>query len=399
MENREGTQGKRIVFVIAHLGPGGAQRVVTDVANALATCDLEFHVVTILDHPADAYRLDSSVRRHRLSDLGDRESDEAVSRLRSKRQPLVTALANSRFVGAPLRIGRGLRYFSRTIGRLRSELKAIAPDIVLSFLTRTNVQTILATRGLSVRILVSERNDPKLQRQKGWLKFLRRWVYRWSDVVTANTLGAVTVLEELLPKAKVAYLPNPVRVPRSREVAEYFAPTFICMARLVHQKGIDVLLRASARVFDVLPGWRLAIIGDGPLRNELESVAHDLGISGTVDWLGYVDDPFPYLRAAQFFVSTSRFEGSPNALLEAMSCGLPAIVTDASPGPLELIGNEEAGLIVPVDNVEATAAATIRLATDGALRSSLGGVAVARVAGHQPEAAIQIWRELLLSTD
>ena len=135
-------------------------------------------------------------------------------------------------------------------------------------------------------------------------------------------------------------------------------------------------------------------MGDGPLRNDLEALARELGIASRIDWFGHVDNPVPYLRASQVFVLTSRFEGSPNALLEAMACGLPAVVSNASPGPLELIG-DDAGLIVPVEDVEATADGMVRLATDEALRARLGQAALARTQIHQLDRAMQVWLELL----
>jgi glycosyltransferase involved in cell wall biosynthesis len=164
---------------------------------------------------------------------------------------------------------------------------------------------------------------------------------------------------------------------------------------LVDQKGLDVLLRAWAKASAVVTGWRLAIVGDGPLREELQALARELQISEQVDWLGHVADPVAFLKAAKFFVLTSRFEGSPNALLEAMACGLPSIVTDASPGPLELIGDEEAGLIVPVEDVDATARAIERLAGNQVLRVRLGSAALGRSKVHQLDRAIQTWLELL----
>ena len=75
--------------------------------------------------------------------------------------------------------------------------------------------------------------------------------------------------------------------------------------------------------------------------SELKEQARKLGVEDSVDWVGHVSDPFPLLRGAKLFVMTSRFEGTPNALLEAMACGLPAVVSDASPGPCELIGTDE----------------------------------------------------------
>jgi GalNAc-alpha-(1->4)-GalNAc-alpha-(1->3)-diNAcBac-PP-undecaprenol alpha-1,4-N-acetyl-D-galactosaminyltransferase len=279
--------------------------------------------------------------------------------------------------------------------RLRAKLTEIAPDVVLSFLTQTNVITILATRGLSVRTIISERNDPKLQHHRRRVELLRRLLYRWSDLVTANTHAALDSLQEYVPEGKLAFLPNPVAIPPARENASFTAPTYLSVGRLVPQKGIDTLLKASAEALQHLSGWRLAIIGDGPLRAQLQALAQELEIAERVDWLGQVSDPFPYLRAAQFFVSTSRFEGSPNALLEAMSCGLAAVVTDASPGPLELVGNGEAGIVVPANDVEATAAAIMRLATDGELRASLGKAAAQRSEPHRLDTALATWRELI----
>ena len=111
--------------------------------------------------------------------------------------------------------------------------------------------------------------------------------------------------------------------------------------------------------------------------------------------MGHVKEPAPYLRVAEFFVLTSRFEGSPNALLEAMAVGLPAVVSDASPGPIELIGGAAAGLVVPVEDVDATAAAILKLAQDADLRGRLEEAAKAMTSGHQLDNAMQTWLNIL----
>jgi len=416
MRNRPGARPRRLAFVIAHLGLGGSQRVLATAANVLAKGDTEVHLITILDDHEDAYQLDPLISRHRLRNpdyvvRGDenvaiskpgepKSSRNARNALSSKLKQALRSAAEAKIIGPPLRSALGVLDICLTVGRLRAKLNEIAPDVVLSFLTQTNVITILATRGLPVRTIVSERNDPALQKHRRRVELLRRLVYRWSDVVTANTQGALSSLEGYVPKDKLAFLPNPTLILSTHKSAQLSSPTFICVARLVDQKGIDILLKGSAQALQSLPGWRLAIIGDGPLREEMQNLARDLKIAERVDWLGEVSDPFPYLRAAQFFVSTSRFEGSPNALLEAMSCGLSSIVTDASPGPLELIGDEEAGLIVPVNDVEATAAAIIRLATDEDRRVSLSQAAARRAHPHQLGLALEVWRELMhVATD
>ena len=245
---------------------------------------------------------------------------------------------------------------------------------MLSFLTQTNILTVLATRGLDTHIVISERNDPRLQRHRPRVEWFRRVVYPWADVVTANSKGALEALQAFVPKEKLAFLPNPLADPPSSETFAFAAPTVITVGRLVEQKGIDVLLTAWAKVVAALPEWRLALVGDGPLSDKLKEQARGLGIDHRVDWVGHVSDPFPLLRGAKLFVMTSRFEGTPNALLEAMACGLPAVVSDASPGPCELIGTGEdaAGLIVPVEDAGATADAIIRLARDETLRRHFG---------------------------
>ena len=224
---------------------------------------------------------------------------------------------------------------------------------------------------------------------------LRRLLYRRSDVVTANSRGALDALEDFVPRSKLAFLPNPLDMAGSGRPVALAAPTMISVTRLVEQKGVDVLLKAAARAFEVLPDWRLAIVGGGPLRKSLETLGRELGIADRVDWFGHVAEPIPYLKAAKLFILTSRFEGSPNALLEAMACGLASIVSDASPGPLELIGEEKAGLIVAVEDIEATAAAMVRLAQDERLRAHLGAAALERARAHEIDGAIEVWLKLL----
>jgi GalNAc-alpha-(1->4)-GalNAc-alpha-(1->3)-diNAcBac-PP-undecaprenol alpha-1,4-N-acetyl-D-galactosaminyltransferase len=389
---------KKLVLVIAHLGPGGAQRVVANAVEVLAERGLELHVIVFTDR-ADAYPIDPRVECHFWSprrgsrgtvEPNGKEGDsdlqwptDAKPGIRSLRRFVPNGIA---FSIELIRISAWLR---RTIQRLE-------PDAVLSFLTQTNIMTVLATRGLDVHTVISERNDPRLQRHRPRIELLRRLVYRRADVVTANSRGALTALEAIVPKDKLAFLPNPLMAAATSEATVFAAPTVITVGRLVAQKGLDVLLAAWAMVVEMLPDWRLAVVGGGPLEAELRALAAKLNIANSVDWIGQVRDPFPLLRGAEFFVLTSRFEGTPNALLEAMACGLPAIVSDASPGPCELIGPDgSAGLIVAVEDARATAEAIIRLARDEALRRRLGLAARERARAHEADRAIEVWLRLL----
>jgi len=392
---------KRVAFILPHLGPGGAQRVAATAANALIELGIEMHVITILDNHPDSYALDSKVLRHRNkgSQGGAKSSkvgtpkDETLNEDQPVRR-VVRTFARLSVVRRPLgAVGFAVNLTERARW-LRRLIQSIRPDAVLSFLTQTNIITILATRGLGIRTIVSERNDPRLQHHRRRVVALRKLTYPWANVVTANTRGAVCAMESFIPKKNLAFLPNPLKSHVLSASVSFAEPTFITVTRLVEQKGVDVLLKAAAIAFNKVPNWHVAIIGDGTLRHELQALANKLGIATRVHWYGHVDNPIPYLKAADAFILTSRFEGSPNALLEAMACGLPPIVSDASPGPLELVGNK-AGLIVPAEDVNATAEAIVALASDNELRRRLGAAALERTRIHELDNAMKIWRDLL----
>jgi glycosyltransferase involved in cell wall biosynthesis len=400
---RERPRPKRITFVIAHLGAGGAQRVAATAANALVARGVEVHLVKVFNDPSDAYAVDPRVHRYSLGaplraprrakrGILSEMFDACADAIRDS--DLYRRALEFEIVRRPMSVVAFIVELQRRTRGLRTSLRRIAPDAVLSFLTQTNILTLIAARGLPMRVVISERNDPAKQQHNLRVLLLRNLLYRRSDVVTANSAGAVESLASFVPREKLALLPNPLSMSDCGAAVCFKQSTFITVTRLVAQKGLDVLLKAAAIALAELPGWRLAIVGGGPLREELQSLAQDLGIAPRIDWLGYLDDPIPYLRASKFFVLTSRFEGSPNALLEAMACGLASVVADASPGPLELIG-DDAGLVVPVEDAAATAAAIVRLANDEGLRARLGEAAVKRTEMYQVDAAMRVWLELL----
>lgn len=354
-----------VLLVICHLGHGGAQRVVCNLANAL--CRQGYRVTILLTARRDnnALNLDPSVRLEFLVYDPPRWSFAHLA---------------------------GLYHMGRWLPKLRARIKRINALCVVSFIRPTNVQVLIAFLGLrDRRIIVCERNDPQRQVFGRHWALLSRLLYRTADLVTFNSEGVRSSLAAYVPEGKLHYLPNILTIPASQCVEQFPGPVVLAVGRLVPQKGYDVLIKAFAQVRERMADWRLVFLGEGPQEAELQKLAENLGVATRIEWRGHVADPFAFYRGASIFVLPSRYEGMPNALLEAMSFGLPAIVSDASPGPLEVIDQGENGLIVPTDDVAELAAALTHLAGDEAARKRLGAAARQRVQAFLPDRAINDW--------
>ena len=289
----------------------------------------------------------------------------------------------------------GLRY-----RRLRALLQQQRPKRVLALLTKTNILCSAAVWDLPIHLVVSERNDPRLQSIDRLWSRLRCVYYRRADVVTANTEGVLEALQAMGPWQRLALLPNPLptalTLQDSHEPPVHREAEVLAVARLVPQKGLDVLIRAFASLPEsVRDGWSLTLVGDGPELATLQALASDAGLRDLVHFEGFRSDPLVFMRRASIFALPSRFEGMPNALLEAMAAGLPSVVTDASPGPLEMVRNGHQGLVVPTDDVSAFAAALQKLMLDGDLRNRCGVAARTTLRALDWDVVESHWRSVL----
>jgi glycosyltransferase involved in cell wall biosynthesis len=247
-------------------------------------------------------------------------------------------------------------------------------------------------------VIISERNDPRRLVRFGLWDLMWRKHYRSADLVTANTRGALLDMCDYVEPEKLAFVPNPLVFENDNGNdggGISSAPLLLTVGRLVWDKAHDVLLDAFALLGDDMGEWRLAVVGDGRMREALQSQATSLGIAKRVDWHGIVREPHTLYGSASIFAMPSRVEGMPNALLEAMSCGLPVVVSDGAPGPLELVENEVTGLVVPVNDAGALAAALRRLADDPQLCSRLGNAARERVAEYDLPRALAQWESVI----
>jgi len=263
------------------------------------------------------------------------------------------------------------------IVRLRRIIKNELPDIAMSFLANNYliVSTIFPKR-LNLKLIISERNTIsytlRFSKFRIVKKIISKILYRKADTIVAISKG---VKEDLiktlkLPQEKVKVIYNPLDIDKIKRMAkeeinhpwlvnkEY--PVIINVGRLIYQKGQDILLKAFKIVNEKIES-RLIVLGEGPLLNELKNLTKQLNIEDKVDFVGFQKNPFSFISKSDVFVLSSRWEGFPNVLIEAMACGVPVISTDCPSGPNEIIENGKNGILVKVDDVYGLAEAILSI--------------------------------------
>jgi glycosyltransferase involved in cell wall biosynthesis len=284
------------------------------------------------------------------------------------------------------------------IGAVRARKNALCqafgllrPDLVVSFLTRTNILSVLAARGLDLPVIISERNNPALQTVGPVWGALRRWSYPRADGLVTMTAGAMRYFADTVPP-RIWVIPNPATAPASLPDACSDGRTIAAVGRLVPQKGFDLLLEAFAKAKDAIPEWRLVLWGEGPDRTALEAQRDRLGLAGRVEMPGVTNRPGEWIAHTDVFVLSSRFEGWGLVVGEAMAAGLPVISFDCKWGPAEMIEHDRSGILVPNGDVDALAATLVNLCRDRDKRETIGRAAAERMRQFTPERIIAEWQ-------
>jgi glycosyltransferase involved in cell wall biosynthesis len=266
---------------------------------------------------------------------------------------------------------------------LRRYLKHEQPDAILSFLNYANIVSVWARRlsGLSNRLVLSEHNtlSSAVQHAAGLklrlMPLFIRCFYRWADVVVAVSKGVADDLTKAagVSRNQIKVIYNPVVTPQLRAKVQapiehpWFEnenlPVILSVGRLAEQKDFCTLIRAFARWQRNHEG-RLLILGEGEERPKLEALVKQLNLEKYVGLPGFVPNPYPYMAKATMFVLSSKWEGLPTVLIEAMYCGVPVIATDCPSGPREILHNGRYGQLVPIGDVDSLAR-SIEAVTDG----------------------------------
>lgn len=336
----------RILFLVPNLRGGGAERVIVTLLRFLDRSQFRL-ALGVVDIRGAVYRADLPADVE-LLDLG-------CTRVRYAVPGIVRLIRDRR------------------------------PDIVFSTLGHLNLALAMVRWALpaTTRLIGREATILSLMVARAGNSWLWRGAYRFfyrrfDRIVCQSWTMHQDLLSEFgIPEGKMTVIHNPVDVDRIRQMARVPPPEdawggtgaggqepllrFVTAGRLSHEKGFDLLLEALALCND--PRMRLAILGEGPLRDELERVVQARGLQQRVTFLGFQQNPYAYFRNADFFVMSSRYEGFPNVVLEAMACGTPVVSTPI--GAVEEILEGVGGCILASEITAAGLASALRSAAPG----------------------------------
>ena len=261
-----------------------------------------------------------------------------------------------------------LRWRMKAINKIRDIVRKENIDTVISFMSDVSLLARIATLGLPTKFISSERNDP-YSRSAIW-KILTIFAYGTSDICVFQLDGAKAYFPSFIKKKGIV-IPNPVTdFIKSSDFER--KKTIVSAGRFVEEKRFDILIKAFSVVHYRYPDYKLIIYGNGPLFQSYLSLVRTLNITDFVEFPGYINNLREALNENGLFVLSSRSEGIPNVLIEALSSGIATISTDCTPGgPRYLTEDGKYGLLVPVDDVDAIAEAIIRLLSDNDLRKKL----------------------------
>lgn len=350
----------RIFFTIKAINKqGGTERMTSLLANALYERGHEVHIASFLGGGSQPFfHIDSGIPIHYLAGAKD---------------------------------GFFLYRDRLRIIRLRKLYREYRPDVIIVVDAGRSRIYAPATRGFKTitweHFNIFYSKNPRTRRS-------RRLAARHSDCIVTLTRRDAEGYIHKLNARKVVCIPNPITIDCS-EPSPLTARTILSMGRVVPQKGQDLLVRAWHRIADKTGGWKLRIVGDGPLLNEVKEYVEKNGLSGSVEFLPTTKDVLAMYRQASIYAMSSRFEGLPLVLIEAQSMGLPIVSFDCLTGPAEIVEDGRNGILVPPLDVEALAEALLSLIRDDRRRKEFSDNALTAASRFDYGKIVGQWEKLL----
>lgn len=319
----------KVMFVIGILSNGGAERVISVVAEELSKKGYEVSIVTLYDR-TNTYVKEEKVR--------------LLSVEHKYRNRIIRAFEN--------------------INGLRRLMKKEKPDIVISFVWQINVYSIIASIFTKTKLIISERNDPIHDPKSKYLRKIRDFMYQFSNGHVFQTENAKNYFSTKIRKNGTV-IPNPIKEDLPFWDKDNNSKVIITACRLSKQKNLPMLIDAFEKVLVNYPEYILKIFGEGELRQDLISYIESKGLSDKIFLPGFSENIYDEMANSELFVISSDYEGISNSMLEALAIGIPVISTDTPTGGGKMfITNDENGILVDVGNVNQLAVAINKVISD-----------------------------------
>lgn len=358
----------KIAAVIYNLSAGGAERALVNLVSAWNAQGHKITVITLDTTQSDFYTLTEEVNHIALAVAGQSHT-------------IRQALGSN--------LGR--------IRKLRQAIVSVKPDVVVSFMDRTNVLLLIVCKPLGIPVIVIEQMPPAYASSRIW-SILRRMIYPQATALVSASKGIDAYFKWLsVDKRYVIY--NPLNTAGMDEPPALTLNTdrkyLMGMGRLSYEKGFDILIEVFAQLARQYPDWDLVILGEGTERPKLAGLIHRCGLNRRVLLPGNIKNPLPILKQCHIFVLPSRFEGFGNVLTEAMVCGLPVVSFDCPSGPAEIIQNGISGILVPHQDINGLKQTLDELMSDESKRQQLAGQAVESVKRFLIDEVAREWNKLI----
>lgn len=346
-----------VLIYVYSLSFGGAERAVSSLANHWIERRWSVTIVTITEASSDFYPLHPDIKRVGLGLDADSSS-----------------------------VLMALWHNWQRLKRLRAVLKETRPDVALGMMASANCVLLLAALGTRVPVIGCERTyPPAFALGRAW-DWLRRHTYPHLDAIVVQTEQSASWVREYCATRRIAVIPNSVTVPLSRQEPCVAPPCrsastgirnlLLAVGRLIPEKGFDRLISGFSRLAQRHSDWHLCIVGEGGCRQELEEQVARMGLVKRVTLPGLIGNIGEWYEAADVYVMTSLFEGFPNALLEALAYGVPAVTVDCDTGPRDILRDRVDGLLVPQNDEAALVDALEKLVTNEKLRREYAARAI-----------------------
>lgn len=345
----------KLIFVTSTLTSGGAERVISLLANEFYRKGNEVEMICLTNLKEDYYKVAEGVKLIHAEDVA------------------------------------GHSLFKRLMW-FRKYIKKEQPDCVIAFMEAVYEFVLIALLGLSIPVISSERKDPTTL---GPLRKFLRWIFL--PTATAHVVQTQKIKDfyNAIVRKKTHIIYNPVNEKVFDMPNVERDDRIISVGRLYPQKNQQMLIRAFAKVKDTFPSYKLVIYGEGYLRSELEKLIADLGLVGRVDLPGTTTKILEEVKRSKVFCLSSDYEGMSNAMIEAMCLGTPVISTKVS-GTDELINDGENGLLVDLGDIDGLAQAFNRLLGDENLQKQFADKCLAMSPIFKIDSIVKKWEELIL---